>query len=165
MHAHSQFDFSHASSSFSVIVEDEKQNLDDFDEKEKVSLKAMMKTTRSLNEKRLSKTIELHDSEALSPSRSTALTKGVFVSSIMKNLERENSLDDKLISFSKMNIGRGGDALVHKAKYKQYEIALKVYKFQKRQFNDTTLSKFESELRILKLLQYDKIEFHLIWTR
>merc|ERR1719320_1041530 len=51
--------------------------------------------------------------------------------------------------------------MVHQAKYKQYTVALKTYKFKPRQFNDTTLSKFESELRILQLLKHDTVALFL----
>merc|ERR1740123_1122276 len=51
--------------------------------------------------------------------------------------------------------------MVHKAMYKQHVIALKVFKFKQSQFDDTTLSKFESELRILKLLTHERVALFL----
>ena len=84
-------------------------------------------------------------------------TTGFFATTIMKKIEKGNSLDISAINVVKENIGRGADAFVHYARYNQYEIALKHYKFKPQDFNDERLSSFENELNILKRFKHHNV--------
>lgn len=90
--------------------------------------------------------------------KTISITKGFFISEIIKKIEHENSLDLSKVNIKKKNIGRGGDAFVHYASFNQTrEIALKEYKFELEHFTNQRLSHFQNELNILKSLKHENI--------
>jgi len=116
----------------------------------------LMTAAKSLSPRSFAFSMPLPDTLTLH--KSIGVTKGSFITEIMKKIEKGNSLNLTKIKIKKENVGRGGDAFVHFASFNQnIEIALKEYKFKPEEFTDEILSHFENELKILKLLKHQNI--------